>query len=456
MKKLVVLALVGFVVAGSGRAGAYPACRAGKSLQQLEAELTRKDTSGLLFHPWLTLRLFQRLESEGIDVPWHYRVQAAIGSVEEDLDIDRCSQEASYAELSTTDPVPGTAEQIQASVASAREFLEAWFGFPVKEWKDHLKQWEFYAKIGLLVGVKSQRVLLFRRTLKDYPHHRAENHFLSAPENSKRGLVEQAEWVMVERNVSALEWVNHPDNLCGVLAMQDAVARKQWDRAFRVLGHILHLLQDMGVPAHVRNDTHAPIPHPWAFLSSLFGEAGLDLRGDRSMDWFDPLEKELSSHRDAFDSYDKLSARCGWKAEPVGAGTDLQAAFEQLRKFTATHFYSRDTVLRKQIAGAHLDDLNLADVALHKIGEANWCLKNQLQEPVACVEQDVLEDHDLSVQAQSIVFPGTTVTKKLVSSGKLRVTALCVQRCLCRTVPLVESTTSAWTLSQIRTWEFAP
>ena len=450
------IALCLLLLGPAGETTAYPACRAGKSLQQLEAELTRKDTSGLLFHPWLTLRLFQQLEREGLNVPWRYRVQAVIGSVEEDLDIDRCSLEKSYAELATTDPVPGTAEQIQASVASAREFLESWFGFPVEEWKEHLRDWEFYARIGLLAGVKSQRVLLFRQTLKDYPHHRAENHFLSSQENARRGLVEQAEWVMVERNVSALEWANHPDNLCGARAMQDAVSRKQWDRAFRVLGHLLHLLQDMGVPAHVRNDTHAPIPHPWAFLSSLFGEAGLDLRGDRSLDWFDPLEKHLTSSQDAFGAYEKLSTRCGWEVQPVGAGTDLKAAFEGLRKFTATHFYSRDTVLRTQIAGAHLDDLNLADVALHEMGEAGWCLKNDLQEPVACVEQDVLENHDLSVEARSIVFPGTTVTQKLVSSRKLRVTAHCVQRCLCRTVPLVESATSAWAYSQIRTWAFGP
>lgn len=432
------------LVAPPAGVSAYPACRAGTSLAELEEGLKHKRFSGLLFHPWLTLRLFEQLEREGVDVPWRYRVQAAVGSVEEDLDMARCSKETAYSELTTRDKLLDTAELVRGCGEHAQAFLESWFGFPMAEWKEHVKEWEFYAKIGLLAGVTSQRVALFRATLKDYPHHRAENHFLSAAGNAKRGLVEEGEWVMVERNVSALEWARHPDNLCGVQALEAAVEKKDWDTAYRMLGHLLHLLQDMGVPAHVRNDTHAPIPHPWNFLSSLIGTLGMDLRGDRSFDWFDPLEEYLKQNGDAFALYDDLERQCGWTPEKSGEPVGLDQAFESIRDFTAMHFYSRDTVWRGRVGEVVLDDVRLADVALHNLGSSGWCLQNRVGDPVACVDQEILEGYELKVKGERIVFPGATTTGKLARTGKLAVTDECVIRCLCRVVPVVREVTARY------------
>jgi len=426
------------------------------ALDDLQSTLLADDTDGLLFHPWLTLQTFDVLEKEkGINVPQRYRAMTALGSIEEDLDIDRCSLEPMYSELTSLSATPSKEELVRTALVNGRQYMEEYLGFDLADIRDHLGDWKVYARVGLLFSVEWQRIELMRYALKDYPHHRAENHFLSRPLNLQRGLVESGEWIMAERNVSAAEWLHHPDNLCGVPALREAVAEEDWDTAFRMLGHVLHLVQDMGVPAHVRNDTHAPIPHPWKFLAALFEEMGRDMRGDRSLDWYDPLERLLSKPGDAFARYDKLTTSCRPGFRRPAARLDLADAMDILRSFTASNYYSRDTIFRDEIAGVLLDLVRLKGRGLFKAGE-RWCLRNRLGDDVACAGSDDVVDAGFDLPDAEFLPARISDSRltRLVRKGGLKITEESVRQCLCRTVPVVQQITAAWLARELTSWEW--
>ena len=448
--------IIAFLLALPVPAHAFPAFRAGVALDDLQSTLLAGGSTGLLFHPWLTLRTFRVLEQEkGIDVPDRYRAMAALGSIEEDLDMGRCAMEPMYSELAPSQAPPDEEKLVTAAVANARDYIEEYLGFELTDIRYHLGDWKVYARIGLLFTVEWQRTELMRYTLKDYPYHRAENHFLSRPLNPRRGLVEAGEWIMAERNVSSAQWMHHPDNLCGVPALREAVAAEDWDTAFRMLGHVLHLVQDLGVPAHVRNDTHAPIPHPWRFLSSLFDELGRDMRGDRSLDWYDPLERCLSEPGDAFARYDKLAASCRPGFRRAEARASLEEAIATLRGFTARNYYSRDTIFRDDIAGVLLDLVPLKGRGLFKSGDS-WCLRNRLGDDVACATAQDVEDAGFEASERSYLqaAPADARLGRLVRRGKLEITTPCVRQCLCRTIPVLKQVSAAWLARELSAWNW--
>ncbi len=91
------------------------------------------------------------------------------------------------------------------------------------------------------------------------------------------------------------------------------VQQKSW----KGIGHILHLLQDATVPAHVRDDPHAVAP-----------------------DWIRYVT-ELDLHIDSYEVYarDHPERIGGISAESVSYAS-LRAAFEEVVPFTGEHFYS--------------------------------------------------------------------------------------------------------------------
>ncbi len=94
-------------------------------------------------------------------------------------------------------------------------------------------------------------------------------------------------------------------------------------RGLQGLGHILHLMEDMTVPAHVRNDPHPP--------SETFG----DKIGDD-----DPYEKW--SHK--YNPYNtNILIHMGDK-KPIAGLSSLNSYFDVVAKYTNTHFYSDDTI----------------------------------------------------------------------------------------------------------------
>src|SRR3989339_998818 len=90
----------------------------------------------------------------------------------------------------------------------------------------------------------------------------------------------------------------------------EAYAKGDLESSFVALGHILHLLEDMAVPEHTRNDTHIP------YVNESFYE-----------DW---VEKNTS----------KLKSPDGG----VTKFTDLERYFYSLAVFSNQNFFSRDTI----------------------------------------------------------------------------------------------------------------
>lgn len=110
-------------------------------------------------------------------------------------------------------------------------------------------------------------------------------------------------------NHSAKEWAQSKDP-AQAYAWQDAIkayAKGDNEKAFIALGHVLHLLEDMGVPAHTRNDQH--------------------IDGD-------PYEGWVKDNIQSFD-YDVL---------PVYLNS-LNSFFDDLAFYSHNNFLSKDTFL---------------------------------------------------------------------------------------------------------------
>ncbi|MFA4919936.1 MAG: hypothetical protein WC581_11895 [Thermodesulfovibrionales bacterium] len=155
-------------------------------------------------HPWLALRAIQLFEhSTGTSLPPEVKQQIVLGSIEEDYDISGTSTVGDYSHVQSNEP---------------------------------LSSWQWDRQQGVIGEV-----------------NRSENHFMSSDDDLD-GLTNGAPFVNTARNVSALKWANDdPRNLINFsMAKAEGNTLKGW----RYLGHILHLLEEMTVPAHVRNDAH--------------------------------------------------------------------------------------------------------------------------------------------------------------------------------------------------------
>ncbi len=96
--------------------------------------------------------------------------------------------------------------------------------------------------------------------------------------------------------------------------------RKDYETAFKSLGHILHLLQDLGVPEHARGDPHIGIGlDPKSYFEDYAKEY---------LDKYQPeIAKELYSKGVKFKKY-----------------TNIYEIFNELAKFTANNWFSEDTI----------------------------------------------------------------------------------------------------------------
>jgi len=94
-----------------------------------------------------------------------------------------------------------------------------------------------------------------------------------------------------ENSVSALNWVhnqelqekykNYQGNRTWEKALYEYVKNKNRKQAFFNLGHVLHLIEDMAVPEHTRNDTHTPANEsPYENYASQFNRNNFHIAGD--------------------------------------------------------------------------------------------------------------------------------------------------------------------------------
>ncbi|MBU4348465.1 lamin tail domain-containing protein [Patescibacteria group bacterium] len=141
-----------------------------------------------------------------------------------------------------------------------------------------------------------------------------------------------------DRQLSALYNPILNTTIAGMLAVSNPVALKTtdytWQRAIsdyvngneerglEALGHILHLIEDKAVPAHVRNDPHLNKE----ILSYNFGNP------DSYETW---AEKFTSANID-------LSERL-LKKTPIYL-SNINSYFDEIAKYTNTHFYSDDRI----------------------------------------------------------------------------------------------------------------
>ncbi|MGM0578337.1 MAG: VWA domain-containing protein [Myxococcota bacterium] len=217
-RALCALCVVSFVVLGGARpTQAYPThdADAGSTLAEVFESAAawaskptpwKVDGYGMGIHPWLTalsLARYEQITGETLDEA--IAQQVILGSIEEDFS------------------VPGT----QAPNA-----------YPIVSLTDSLVSPD----------------------VRDRARQRAENHFFGVDAITGEELpilVDGSEWDLVAPS-NALEWaLSDERNACAlgpaVEGLEDANDEERL-RAYRCLGHALHVLQDLSHPAHVRND----------------------------------------------------------------------------------------------------------------------------------------------------------------------------------------------------------
>ncbi|MFA4831433.1 MAG: lamin tail domain-containing protein [Patescibacteria group bacterium] len=90
-----------------------------------------------------------------------------------------------------------------------------------------------------------------------------------------------------------------------------------FENAFKALGHVLHLIEDLGVPAHTRNDTHAGI--------------------NESINDVDPYEQWAAEAKNInFDNFKNIKGGVSC--------SDTKDCFIKLAKYSNENFYSKDTI----------------------------------------------------------------------------------------------------------------
>jgi hypothetical protein len=241
-------------------------------LQQEKPEQLASDNT-MKTHPWLSLRSIQLFErSTGTSLPPEVKQQIVLGSIEEDYDITGTSTVGDYSHVQTNQP------------------LSAW-------------QWD------------SEQIVTG-------DVNRSENHFMNS-DNDLDGLTSGAPFVNTARNVSALKWANDdPRNLTNfVMAKAEGNTLKGW----RHLGHILHILEDMSVPAHARNDAHIIYENYEGYMAEKV-----------------PAELFLLAGDDA-----AMQPR-----EP--SDIDISPFFRELSDYTRVNYFSEHTVFKNNYYGIDL------------------------------------------------------------------------------------------------------
>ena len=169
---------------------------------------------------------------------------------------------------------------------------------------------------------------------------RAENHFMTPP---SYGALSDGGWLLEDPSPTAVWATTDGRNLMRYEAALELASEDRL-RAFRALGHVLHLIEDMTVPAHVRNDAH--IMNKDNYERMLQGRTPAELealmtRGCAEGAWCRPVE---------FDSNLVGSPSPYLRAEA------LVGRFRELAQFTASNFYSDDTLFDGRQAGLALEE----------------------------------------------------------------------------------------------------
>jgi Tol biopolymer transport system component len=243
-------------------------------------------------HPWLTLRAIRDFE---IYYPSYIlanemKIQMILGSIEEDYDIANTSTVNDYSHVSLdTD-------------------LHA-------------------------IGLMAMKLTEDPTTVNV---NRAENHFMN-DNNDIDGLNSGYEIEDTVRNTSAMKWAI--DDSRNTANYSNAVHEGRYgdvNKGWRYLGHVLHLIEDMSVPSHVRNDIH--------IVDDIY-------------------EKTMSDM-----THSQYFGIIGYFMEPDLGYTDPKRIFKNLSYYTRNYYFSDDTIFKSfaglqtkvslPVAKAHEDPAN--------------------------------------------------------------------------------------------------
>ncbi len=148
---------------------------------------------------------------------------------------------------------------------------------------------------------------------EDYkPESRVLNHFYDPVRGiGLQGYRTAKEWVSGEVVANSFSWKQ----------AIEAYARGDTEEAYLILGHVLHLIEDMGVPDHTRNDPHPP------FLS-----------WEQS-----PYEYWAMQHKDR-QTMSGLGYQYYSEGEKEKRFESLGEYFDFLAKYSNNSFFSKDTI----------------------------------------------------------------------------------------------------------------
>ena len=246
-----------------------------------ETSSSTSEYNQLKTHPWLTLRAIQFFENY---YPYYtlsneIKAQIIIGSIEEDFDIYDTSTVNEYNHIALDAPLP-------------------------VDWYDMYKLEA--QPVGDPVNIHV---------------HRAENHFMNG-NNDVEGLTYGIR-VDTVRNTSAMKWaIDDSRNTANYTNAVNQVLYGDAKKGWRYLGHVLHLVEDISVPSHVRNDIHI-----------------ID----------DSYEKYLSDQTHS-QYHGIIGTNLGIPVEYA----DPKDFFNNLSTYTRSYYFSDDTIF-KGFAGIHTE-----------------------------------------------------------------------------------------------------
>lgn len=126
---------------------------------------------------------------------------------------------------------------------------------------------------------------------------------------------------------------------------------KYFGRAWRGIGETMHLMADMTVPAHVRNDGHPGTGDFWANIISWWGKK---YSGQNDMK-ADPYESYVIAQDVSEFAYGAVSKEMEKKI--TDAKTPLEL-FDTVALYTNAHFFSEDTISGKDVHGNMITSYN--------------------------------------------------------------------------------------------------
>lgn len=164
-------------------------------------------------------------------------------------------------------------------------------------------------------------------------------------------------------------------------------------KTFQALGQLMHLVQDMAVPAHVRNDFTAHL---------VFQKAGLSLPNrwmGNSYEWFvkDPANNAVVSgamaNADAVEPSDGLLTEL-WDADRYSGNNPSSSTNQGLAEYTNGNFFSESTIFAelKDMADIHYfprpqkADTNAAEIEIQAVAMEVVAEDGELDNPIYVVK----------------------------------------------------------------------